>query len=294
MSRWNDQLIDAMPSPGDIADAERAAAVARVRHRLEDIRDSYAEVMDLDRAAVKGSAGVRVVASKDAPIPISVDLTDLTRRLRPLDPAAVMETAHPQDQIGHVAVASELLFWVRDWAELRGETVPWPVVYQLSPWMADRLEWAYDEHGAWDEMATAMERVARALYGTLTPREGRRVPVAAPCPNEACSGPLTRHEDGWVTCAGDGCAHALSEREYRDWSAIVIARAAGDGWGVSAKEIALRTGKPMGTVHGWASRFKWQRTGTERRPVLYSRSEVEATIALLAEKEAAEEAQSAA
>lgn len=286
MSTWNDTLIDAMPSPGDIRDAERSAACARVRHRLEDIRDSYATLAAQDRAAITGSSGQRVAVTKVPPIPINVDLADLTRRLRPLDPAVVRETAWPEDQIGHLAVASELLFWVRDWAEQRGESVPLPIVYQLSLWLADRLEWAWESHGAWNEMATAVERVARALYGTLTPREGRSVPVSAPCPREGCEGPLSRRDDGWVECGADECGRILSAAEYIDWSGMVIARLAHDMWGISAKEISLRHGKPMGTVHRLAHKHAWRRTGKEHRPVMYDKRQVETTMALVAEREA--------
>lgn len=315
MSRWNDQLIDAEPSPGDIVDAERAAAVARVRHRLEDIRDWYAllaaeepppdamaEMGELSRRLGKvtydgglpagpikrTSSGPPVSGSRGAPAPIT-DVTDLLGRANTASVGLVDRMQDPEDracQIGHIAVASELDFWVCDWSSRRGEHQPAPVVGELTAYLADRLEWAYDHHGAWDEMAAAMERVARALYGTLTPREGRSVPVSAPCPREGCEGVLSRRDDGWVECGADECGRILSATEYVDWSGMVIARLAHDTWGISAKEISLRHGKPMGTVHRLAHKHAWRRTGKEHRPVMYDKRQVETTMALVAEREA--------
>lgn len=288
MSRWSDQLIDAMPTPGDAAADQRAAAIVRVKHRLDDIADWFAQLADLDRATATGSAGVKVTASKEPPSPIRMDLLDLQRRLRPADPRAVPAPEWAEDQVGHLAVASELLFWVRDWAGERAETVPLPNVWQLTRWLGQgvRLEWAYDHHGAWDEMAASMERVSRALYATVTPKRARATPVSAPCPDGDCPGPLRRHEDGWVECSADGCTHALSERDYRDWSKLVIARIAHNGWGICAKELSIRYGVPMGTVHRLAHQHAWPRTGKEHRPVMYDKQRATATFVLLAEREA--------
>lgn len=287
MSAWNDRLIDAMPDPAEIASRQRAAAVAGVSGRLQQIIARYADLEAASHAAAAGSAGVKVAASRTPPIPVNLDLVDLTG---PANTGSVLVAAGspwPTDQIGHIAVQSELDFWACDWASRRDEQPPAPNVRDLSAWLDVRLEWAYDHHGAWDEMAVCMERVARALYGTLTPRTGRTVPVSAPCPRGDCGGALSRRDDGWIEC---GCGNLLSEAEYAEWSNMVIARIAHNGWGTSAKEISFTTGRPIGTIHRWAHEFAWTRTGKEHRPVLYAKTEVTATLAKVAEREAREAA----
>lgn len=293
MSRWNDQLIPEH-GPGDVKAAERDAAIEQVSGRLANIRATYADLEAASHAAVTGSAGVRVAVSKTPPVPVDVDRVDLTGRANPLSAGVAAWTEDPEDaacQIGHVAVASELLFWANDWAPHRREVVACWDVPMLCRWIDYRLEWAYDhpEIVAWDELASALDRIARALRGTLTPRGRRSVPVSAPCPREGCAGVLGRRDDGWVECGDDECGRILSADEYVDWSRIAIAKAAGDGWGITAREIQLtaltRDGKTrsLGTIYSWASRHKW--TKADGR---YDREHAARTVALVEAREARE------
>lgn len=275
MSRWNDQLIDAMPSPGDMHADQRAAAVASVSGRLQQIIARYADAEAASHTAATGSPGVRVAASKTPPIPIDLDRVDLTGPANAGSVLVVTTSPWPDDQIGHIAVQSELDFWVCDLASRRAEHPPVPNVAELCAWLDVRLEWAYDEFAAWDEMAAALNRVARALYGTLTPRTARSVPVSAPCPREGCGGVLARREDGWVECGADECGRILSASEYEGWAQDVIHREAHGGWGITAREIQIRTGWPAGAVRRYVIEYGLTKTGPEQRPTLYSREEFE-------------------
>jgi hypothetical protein len=269
VSRWNDQLIGDL-SPGDVAADQRAAAIAGVSGCLQRIVACYADAQAASHAAATGSAGVKVAVSRTPPIPINVDRVDLTGPAN-AGSIGVLETSPwREDQIGHIAVASELDFWACDWASRRNEQPPAPQVPELCAWLDVRLELMYDEFPAWDEMATKLDRVARALYGTLSPKRVRSVPLSAPCSREGCEGVLGRREDGWVEC---GCGRILSASEYDDWAISVIHREANGGWGITAKEIQLVTTWPAGAIRRYLVEYGITRTGPEQRPTLYSREE---------------------
>lgn len=51
---------------------------------------------------------------------------------------------------------------------------------------------------------------------------------------------------------------------------------------LSAAEIAMQSGRPVGTIHRWASEDGWRRSADGQRPVLYAREDVMATLARLA------------
>lgn len=292
MSAWDNNRPEMAIGPGDARAAERDAAIQAVSGRLANIAACYTDLANASHAAATGSAGVRVAVSRTPPVPVDVDRVDLTG---PANAASVLvagSMTDPEDlacQVGHVAVASELDFWACDWASRCAETPPAPNVAELCAWLDVRLEWAHDEFPAWDEMAAALDRVARALRGTLTPKRARSVPVSAPCPQTGCEGVMAVREDASVECE---CGRVLSAVEYRDWAFIVIAKAAGDGWGITAREIQLtaltRDGKPrpLGTIHSWASRYRWTKAG--QRPVRYDRQQVTRTLTLITQREAEE------
>jgi hypothetical protein len=88
----------------------------------------------------------------------------------------------------------------------------------------------------------------------------------------------------------DVCGRVLTEGEYAAWAAAEAHRELNGGEGISARAIALRWNRPVGTVKRWAHQYAWPRSGGEQRPVLYLTSAVEETVAGILEREAAEKA----
>lgn len=294
MSAWDNHRPEMAIGPGDIAAAERDAAIATVSGRLANIAARYTDLANASHAAATGSAGVKVAVSKTPPVPVDVDRVDLTG---PANAASIHVAANSpwaEDQIGHIAVQSELITHAAGWASERNEWTPRGTVPELCQWLDERLDWAYDNPTvAWDEVADRLRAIARALYGTLSPKRPKLVPLSAPCPQDGCEGVLSEREDGWVECSADHPRGGiLSAAEYREWSRFVIARLANDTWGISAKEISIRYAKPMGTIHRLASQHAWRKTGKEHRPVMYDKAQVATTMALIAKRES--EAQLAA
>lgn len=162
----------------------------------------------------------RVSGSPDARVPIRIDPTDLLARSRPASLAVAVSGAHAQDQVGHLAVATELEFWARDWAALRHESVPLPLVPILCSWLLDRLDWACQHHYAIDEFAEKL----RKLRSTLTAAAGRfdapPETLSAPCPD--CH-MLTLYRDVDIERVACGtCARLLTEDGYAEYAQRLI------------------------------------------------------------------------
>ena len=104
----------------------------------------------------------RVSGTSTPRIPIAVDIIDLAA---PASTGEASEAARqwPQDQIGHISVASVLDSWVRDWADIRGEHLPAPTVPWLAQWLTHRLGWACDEHPAVKEFADEIRDLEKTL-----------------------------------------------------------------------------------------------------------------------------------
>jgi hypothetical protein len=266
--------------------------LGRLRSNLHDIADAYALLAARHHAAVTGSSGVRVGGSTEPKLPIAVDDVDLTADARRASLDIADTSPWPEDQIGHLAVASELDFWVRDIADLCGDKRPVPVVPVLAMWLHERAGWAWDYYGALDEMVGQVERIARTLHAVVNPRRPRADPRAAPCPG---CGEATLSGDGErVTCCMQDCGRVLTEAEYAHWATAAAHRELNGGQGISARAIAIRWNRPVGTVRYWAHQYAWPKSSGEERPVLYLASAVEETIVGILEREAAERKEKAA
>ena len=163
--------------------------------------------------------------------------------------------------------------------------MPVPVVPVLAMWLHERAGWAWDHYGALDEMVVTVARICRALHGMLNPRTPRPTPKAAPCPR--CELVALSGDGEWVRCSTVDCGRVLSEAEYVEWSRLYLHRELLGGSGISAREIAIRWHRPVSTVHRYAHECDWARTRDNRRPVLYLRTEVEASMTKVLEREAA-------
>ncbi len=193
----------------------------RVRGDLLWLPDAYA-VLPL-QFPPNGSASERVSGSREAPLPIRVDPLDLDLPARQANPTAAARL-HPEDQIGHLSVATTLDSWVRDWRAVRDmrELGPEPTVPNLVAWLANRLDWALDNHPAADEFAdeiTSLARVLRRTNGTdkLVHR------LSAPCPT--CELVELFREDGadYVECRN--CHRLWTEDEYHRLCVILAVEA---------------------------------------------------------------------
>lgn len=69
------------------------------------------------------------------------------------------------DQVGHLPTATELDWWVRDWAGRLGHHLPNPNVTTMVGWLLNRLDDAIDHHPAIDEFAADIHRLLRTLRG---------------------------------------------------------------------------------------------------------------------------------
>ncbi len=196
----------------------------RLPHILTDIEELHAQ---LPLALAKQqSAGQRVTGSREAPVPISLDVVDLAAGARN---GGLTEQAakHPGDQIGQIAVASILDQWVRDWRDEMAfaQSLPVPTVPELARWLRDRCEWACDRHPAIDEFAAEMRKLRAVLRGQL----GLIEPDPEFCNGVVCKAcdhfALYRTIDGKYGVVCDECGMLYTDEEFTEWVALVEADA---------------------------------------------------------------------
>lgn len=158
-------------------------------------------------------SGPRVGGSTDRPVPIRIDPTDLLAPARPASLAVADTGLYASDQVGHLAVATELEFWARDWADLRGERCPYPTVAVLAPWLLDRLDWACATHRALDEFAGKLTRLRTVLTAATGRLPARPQPVDRPCPSCGLWSLYHAPDGRYIECGA--CNRALTDDEYR-------------------------------------------------------------------------------
>lgn len=218
------ELVDELAGGGyvqrDGFDAKVLFPAGHVRAgELVPHRDPVAHA--LTSGPVNGRSGApRVAGTGERSLPIRVDPTDLLAAARPASLAVAVTGRYASDQIGHLAVATELEFWARDWADTRRESCPYPTVPLLARWLLDRLDWACSTHPALDEFATKL----RDLRGSLTAAAGRLepfpTPVDRPCPSCRWWALSKAPGEDLIRCGH--CDRALSDDEYRDHLEAVI------------------------------------------------------------------------
>lgn len=189
----------------------------RLPHILADIADLYLQLPEvLERGQ---AAGQRVSGSREAPVPVSLDVVDLSASAR-IGNATAQAKRNPDDQIGHISVPSILDAWVRDWRDEMAfaQSLPLPTVPELVRWLRDRIEWACDRHPAVDEFAAEMVKtrgILRSILG-LTESEPDF------CDGVVCKScdRMALYRDGqYVEC--DACGLLYTEAEYNEWVALL-------------------------------------------------------------------------
>lgn len=188
----------------------------RLARDLRELPDLYALLPTV--LAKADSAGVKVSGSREAPIPVSLDVVDLLSPARQPEPTA-QARQHPEDVLGGLSVATTLDQWVRMWREDRGkgEHLPAPTVVSLAGWLSVRLPDACDTHPAVDEFADELRGLVMNLRSALNLRRHiERLPAPCPsCDTLALYREVDPHRgaSNWVECGN--CGRLWSEDEYR-------------------------------------------------------------------------------
>jgi hypothetical protein len=205
------------------------------------------DVVPLPAGPTRATAGSAPVSgSREAPVPVSLDLVDLTAPARagsllPHANADLHQAASvvPRtktlerhtygarwvDQVGHLSVATELDFWVVDWIEARGqrEHRPAPNVPDLIRWLGDRVDDACDHNGAIDEFAT---KVSELLW-TCRRLAGELPPLPEKCHGIPCSRcdmlDLWRHPGSQWRAECGTCGRLYDEDDYERWVRMLSA-----------------------------------------------------------------------
>lgn len=160
------------------------------------------------------STGPRAAGTRERSLPIRVDPTDLLARPRHGSLQVAARSPWPDDQIGHLPAAAILDFWVRDWANIRGEGLPVPEVGRLCGWLSDRLDWALREHPALDEFAGDVSRLLGALYGLAGLGLAAPKLMEAPCPSCGLLALTQPFPEAYIECV---CGRCLTPAEYEEY-----------------------------------------------------------------------------
>jgi hypothetical protein len=173
------------------------------------------------------SRGAPVTGSREAPVPVNLDVVDL---MLPAGPGAIYDPLGDLAamQTGLIPVATMLDQWVRDWRDARGqdEHLPVPTVVILAGWLYNRLDWACDEFTAVDEFAAEVRDTLRAcnrVAGNIPARP--EVLIGVPCATPRCDGILMHDSTDpryWAECGL--CRRLWTEEEYRSWTKLVAAQ----------------------------------------------------------------------
>lgn len=175
----------------------------------------------LPAGPVGGESGQpRVGGSREAPVPLKLDTTDLLAPARTLHLTARYPEQR-EDQVGHLAAASVLDGWCRDFAEGRRESVPQPFVTTQCRWLLDRLDWCFVEHPAVDEFAGEIGD----LWHALRRATGRTEPkaelcVGVPCRAIGCDLKTLYRIPGSSYIECDSCGALMTEIEFIEWAAL--------------------------------------------------------------------------
>jgi hypothetical protein len=172
-------------------------------------------------------SGAKVSGTTTAPVPIRIDPTDLTAAVRPGSLAVHARSLWPADQIGYLAVATELDFWASDWAAERRESRPDPHVPAQCHWLSDRLDWACQHHVALDEFAVKVSDIYGALMSAVGGWAAKPETLITPCRRCGMLA-LYRHigpREGTDRIACGACPALLTEGEYAEYVKTLVEEA---------------------------------------------------------------------
>lgn len=228
----------------------------RLGYELSELRDLYADLSDstvgywpderardplafiLPAGPVPGASGApRVSGTAEPSSPLNLDVWamltgplqwDRTTRGYVRRP----ETVHDErgDQVGPVGVAWVLDAWCGDWADYRGkgERRPTERVHFQVAWLANRLDWACDEHPAVDDFAAELRGILRTLRRLTGQQEPRpQLCEGVPCRRCDLKTLYRLPGDTYIECDPQrrygGCGLLLTEAEFRQWVGLLAA-----------------------------------------------------------------------
>lgn len=183
---------------------------SRFRGWLSEIPDLWEQLL-AEPVAPSGSPGKGgpVSGSRDRPIPIRVDLFDLTH-------AGGWPETLDHDQVGHIPVWMTLETWARDWSTFRamGEAADRSVP-GLCRWMWERVDDMCDEHPGIDECFRDIRSLRGAMLAQLGQVEIPDYKKGVPC--KQCNAlALVRHNgEDFIECGE--CPAVLTPDEFDTW-----------------------------------------------------------------------------
>jgi len=132
---------------------------------------------------------------RHCPVPANLDLLDLTA---PIRPQSLTVPPDPDVQVGYIAVATELDFWVKDWAEHLDQELPSAEVPTLAVWLRGHLGWACRYHFAIDEFAAAIERITGVVRHWAGESDDRMKVGRCPAVRDGRTCGATLRADAWL------------------------------------------------------------------------------------------------
>ena len=203
-----------------------ATAKEWVEHNEQRRRDPLAAIGGV-AAIPSRSNQPSVTGSRERATPVNLDTVDLANDARRPNATAAARQ-HPDDQIGHLSVATVLDSWVRDLRDTLwpGLHLPPATVPELVAWLlvgvsdtspGARIDDACDRHPAIDEMAIELHELRRTLRGAL----GESEPQPERIEGVACRGcdlrTLFRQPGDYYRAECGACGLLYTEAEYVEW-----------------------------------------------------------------------------
>jgi hypothetical protein len=191
---------------------------SRIRRQLAELAE-WQQLLG-EHLEPKASGGPRVTGTRERPLPLRVDVLDLSM------PARLETVNGREDQVGLPSIASTLASWVDDWIAIRGqhEHMPRQTVTALADWLDNRLDWAAEHHPAFDDFADEIRRLhsqTRVALEITDPRP--QLCVGVPCRHCDLLA-LFRRSDGSGDVECGACGTLLRPDEYREWTMLVAAQ----------------------------------------------------------------------
>lgn len=169
-----------------------------------------------------------VSGSREAPVPVNLDLIDLTLPARQGSRAPFARGVLGLDdcQTGHLSAGTILDTIARTWISepwCKAGHLPVPTVPALGQWLTRWMSQACDRHPAIDEDARDLRELRGTLRAVLGDHDPRPEHMGAPCPGCDLLTLIRRPGEDKVECANDDCRRVLTASEYEQWSRMTVA-----------------------------------------------------------------------
>jgi hypothetical protein len=169
-------------------------------------------------APIKVDANVS--GSREAPVPVNVDLIDLTGHVGGVN---LTGRAEDDDQVGYVAAVTVLDQWMQILIDHRGrgEHRPTPTMPELCRWIVDRLDDACDNFPAVDEMLWQLADLRAALRSHAGLTDRPELKTGIPCRRCDTKALFRLNGSPYVECGA--CGDLMTADEYDRWTGLLAA-----------------------------------------------------------------------